>query len=131
MNIGYQRKNDEVCKVEHSANVTGSDVHRMGLASINIATTGEAEMRNVFIAIGISLLAAGSSQAFDVKGKGGHDSLLGADANVCHREPWRCTKHPERAERRHYRDGDLRESNRYYDRRDRDWRRRQDRDWFE
>ena len=88
-------------------------------------------MRNVFIAIGIALLTTGSANAFDAKGKGGYDSLLGGDANVCHREPWRCTKHPGRAERRYHRDRDFRENNRYYDRRDRDWRRRHDSDWYE
>jgi hypothetical protein len=51
--------------------------------------------------------------------------LLGGDANVCHREPWRCTKNPERAEREYYRDRYHRE----VDRRARDWDRRHYRDW--
>ena len=48
-------------------------------------------MKNHIAAFGLSLLIAAPAFAFDVNGKG-QDSLLGGDANVCHREPWRCTK---------------------------------------
>jgi hypothetical protein len=81
-------------------------------------------MKNHIAAFGLSLLIAAPAFAFDVNGKG-QDSLLGGDANVCHREPWRCTKNPERAEREYYRDRYHRE----VDRRARDWDRRHYRDW--
>jgi hypothetical protein len=83
-------------------------------------------MKIIILAFAFVLPLTGATYAFDVKGTGGgYDSLLGADANVCHREPWRCDKNARRHHERYERDYGRRD-----DRRDRSSHRsRQYRDW--